>query len=593
MNLNPKAFVNSLTPEQAKDFLITYFKSESEEQEHILELNGLKYLLTKFKDLIDKRLLVRENSFIVPAGQTTINSGFAELGDFNELYLNGRRVYPNIHYTVVKETGVINLLFVPEYDMNGYFTDCKANTKLHLSNADTLQGFGLENFVTKNNFTEEIMKLRKYEEITVSGGQSTVQSRFQPLSGRPTVIINGSFAVLGKDYELTDREKGILTIKNPPDREYTVVINDLVFASGEDISNAQTLNGLKDTAFVRGERVFEFDTLGSAKSATYLTSGDKVRVWGDVKIGDTYVSHYLVIRDEESDSIGLTNGLFLRPLTFITTSETGVLEPRATSYRTKKLRKISQYSEIYINGTYKSYGKDWTTESSDERVVKLINYNGTSQADITIINRTDTQKVDITTLGDKTSDDFVVGRREFSFNTKESFLNCLDFQINDRVTLWGEETVGDQSLRNYIIVRDNDNLPTTFAVSNGLFAKEILQPTVKVYNGNIPLSWFSTSNGVLDMHGYTHINIGSEFNMVKPFIIKRIINCPKVSNIHITFTGCTQPINIESNMGTSPIGEKNIMGNQALTLKNNGMLHLYRSIEADGRTMILNSFTGS
>ena len=594
MNINPKAFVSSLTPEQAKDFLMTYFKAAPEEQEHILELDGLKHLMTKFKDVIDKRLLVRENSFIISAGQTSVNSGLAELGDFNELYLNGRRVYPGVHYTVIKESGVINLTFTPEYDMNAYFTDCKANTKLHLANADTLQGFGLDAFITKNNFTEEVMKLRKYEEITVRGGQATVQSRFQPLSGRPSVIINGSFAVLGKDYELTDREHGILTIKNPPTKEYLVVINDMVFASGEDISNAQTLNGLKATSFVRGERIFEFDTLGSAQSATYLATDDKVRVWGNTKLGDTYVSHYLVIHDEESDSIRLTNGLFLRPLTFITTSETGVVEPRATTYKVKKLRKVTQYSEVYIGGVYKSYGRDWTVDSSDERTIRLINYSAASQADITIVNRTDTQKVDITTLGDKTAEDFVVGRREFSFTTKESLLEFLDFQIDDRVSLWGEKAIGDQSLRNYIIVRENDNMPSTLAVSNGLFAKEILQPTVKVYEGgNIPLAWFNTGNGTLDMHGYTHGNIGSEFNMVKPFTIKRIINAPKVSNIHITFSGCTQSITVDSNTGSASMGDKNILSNQAITLKNNGMLHLYRSTEADGRTMVLNHFVGS
>lgn len=590
MNVNPKAFVNSLTPEQAKDFLMTYFKSASEEQEHILELNGLKHLLIKLKNLIDKRLIVREISFTIPAGTTSINSGLTELGNFNELYLNGRRVYPGVHYNVVKDSGVINLTFTPEYDMNAYFTDCKANTKLHLSNADTLQGFGLDAFITKSNFTEEVMKLRKYEEINVRGGQTTVQSRFQPLSGRPTVIINGSFAILGKDYELTDREKGIITITNPPSKNYIVVINDMVFASGEDISNAQTLDGLKSTSFVRGERIFEFDTIGQAKSASFLTDGDKVRVWGDIKLGDTYVSHYLVISNEEADSIPLTTGKFLKPLTFITTTETGTIEAKATSFKLKRLAKISQYSEVYIGGIYKSYGKDWTLDSVDDRTIKLINYTG-GAADITVINRTDTQKINITTLGEKTAEDFTVSRREFSFPTKEKLLACLDYQINDRISLWGEKEAGDQSLRNYIVVKDSDD--STFGISNGLFAKEILQPVVKTLKGNIPVSWFNPSTGVLDMHGYTHGNIGSEFNLVNPFTIKKIINVPKVSNAHITFATCTTTINVDCNTGSERMLDKNILSNQKITLKNNGILHLYRSTEADGRCMVLNYFNGN
>lgn len=594
MKMNPRAFVSSLTPEQAKDFLLTYFKAAPEEQEHILELDGLKYLLTKFKDVMDNRMLVREVSFMISAGETSINSGLAELGDFNELYLNGRRVYPDIHYTVQKDSGVIDLKFTPEYDMNAYFTDCKANTRIHMTNADTLQGFGLDAFVTKNNFTEEIMKLRKYEEITVRGGESTVQSKFQPLSGRPTIIINGLYATLGKDYELTDRNKGILTIKNPPSKEYTVVINDLVFTPGENISNAQTLNGLEASAFVRGERIFEFDILGSAQSATYLTTGDKVRVWGDTRLGDTYVSHYIVIHDEEADSIRLTNGLFLRPLTMSTASEMGVIEPRATFFKVKRLATISQYTEVYINGAYKIYGRDWNIDNRDNKRINLLGYNNDSQASITVINRTTIQKVQMNTLDGKTKDQFVSGVREFSFATKKDLLDCLEYQVDDRISLWGEINAGDQSLRNYIITVDNDNLDTTIAVSNGLFAREILQPSTKVYQeGNIPLSWFSPGTGVLDMHGFTNINIGKEFNLVKPFTIKKIINAPKVSNVFISFTGCTQPATIDVNVGTELPLDKNIMGNSRLTIGNNGILYLYRNTEADGRCMVVSHCNGS
>ena len=63
--------------------------------------------------------------------------------------------------------------------------------------------------------------------------------------------------------------------------------------------------------------------------------------------------------------------------------------------------------------------------------------------------------------------------------------------------------------------------------------------------------------------------------------------------MYITYSGCTQSITVDSNTGSASMGDKNILSNQVLNLKNNGMLHLYRSTEADGRTMVLNHFVGS
>lgn len=560
--INPRKFLESLTPEQAKAFALDYLAgSKPGEQEKIIDLDRLKTAMQRLFLEVDKRFITRSQIITLSKGQKVINTGLTNLGDYVEVYLNGTRLYPGDQYTVDNASGQITLATAVEYSVDAYVVDSRLNPKANVANADTLQGRPLSDFIVKENFTQELLKMRRYSVKQVVGGTTEINTGVAPLSGRPTVICNGIVLALGTDYNLTNRDAGIITLPHPPAKDFTIMVEDMVFGPGQEVSNCHTIDGVTLENIVRGERVFEFKTLNEAKAAQYLKVNDRIRVWGGVAIGDSYVMHYLVVNTAD-DNIAMTNGLYLKNLVTYVQHDNSILEAGISEY-TSVVKNLSPNTEVYLDGKRLIYGLEWTIVDAALGKIRFTHVTGAKHA-VYIVNNTITRTTDLTTLNNHTADDFVKGRRMFEFTNMNDMKSARNLADGDRLTVWGDVAMGDTTVSHYTvgIAPGLD----TIALSDGFYAKPVYQPVVKPLLGDVPSEWFDVNTGTLDLHGYTHVDLTQSFvDVVGEIFIKKIINAPKYSRLCISRSGVGAEMFLEMKSSSKPdvniIGSEYIEGN--------------------------------
>ncbi|MGL5712900.1 MAG: hypothetical protein ACRCX2_07765, partial [Paraclostridium sp.] len=490
--INPYSFISSLDPEQAKEFALDYFSgSKPGEQEKIVHKDILEFVLRRYLLEIDKRFQARTQQITLAQGEKVINTGLANLGDYVEVYATGNRMYQGLHYDITSASlGQITLVKAVDFTTEFLIIDAKLNPKVNTTNADSLQGHPLADFIIKENFTTELLKMRRYDVVDVTGGVSEVSTTIKPMSGRPTVIINGKVAVQGKDFTFADRSNGVITIISPPETDYVVHVEDMVFGSGQEVTNTHTIDGVDLNGIVRGSRIFEFGTMLEAKSATYLKVNDRVRIWGMEAIGDAHVSHYIVTNTSD-DNTALNNGLFLKDLSYYIKSDSGIIGSDENFYISPVLTSINAHTEVYVEGQRLTYGVDWSITNNSQILLTLTT---STPRKILMIDRDITYKHDLSLLNGFSDEDLVKGERVYELKSVTEMKTATYLKINDRVTVWGNDIMGDTGIADYIIVSGTGE--NHISVSNGLFAKPMMSLGGSGFKsaGVIPTSWYNPTN---------------------------------------------------------------------------------------------------